>query len=196
MEDKKVFEMNWWSIAIILILLGGGIFFASKSARLSKKDAEHIAAQAKLEVVKDSLQKKASTLEVRVKVLEADVQQANKNTASKEKEVLSYRNKYLALKDQPTVHDTVKLQECDQLVLRYDNWITILKANVLSYSKLSDTLRIENTYLTDALKASDKLISDQREELVADRAKLKRSKIFNWSFGGLAAGMLIVLIAQ
>jgi hypothetical protein len=91
--------------------------------------------------------------------------------------VLIYRKKYEELKNTPNVPDTVLVEDCEQLVLRYDNYVEILKANVLSYKKLSDTLQLENTYLDQAYGICVTLSADQKEELAKTRNKLKRSKI-------------------
>ena len=198
-DNKKVYEMNWASILLILIFLGGGIFFGIRSARLSKSDQKHIAEQAVLIAQRDSIAKQVVVYAEKVKVLEAKVQQANKNTSVTEANVAMYRRKYLELKNQvpPSPCDTFPVLTGCETQLRYaDNFIAILKANVLSYSRLSDTLQLENTFLLREKSISDVLLSKQKESLYTTQNKLRRSKALNWITSGVAAGMLVFLIAQ
>lgn len=192
-DQPKKIEFNWVSL---LIIIGLAVTSAYFGARLSKKQQENIAEQAVLQAQRDSTIAVAKRLEVRVRVLEAEVDEANKNTNNAEKQVLSYKKKYKELSGLPAVHDTVKIEECDKLVERYDNYTTVLKANILSYIKLTDTLQLENKYLGEAYAICVTLSTKQGEELTQTRSKLRRSKIVNFGMSGALAGAIIVLLVR
>lgn len=198
-ESKKVIEINWFSLMLIFIFMAGSIFFGVRSSRLSEKDQQNIAQQAVLLAQKDSIEKQVVVYQERIKILEAEVNSANSNTSQAEKSALQYKRKYLELKEAtpPSPCDTfVVLRECDKQLQVYENFIAILKANVLSYSKLSDTLRIENKYLYQQKSIANDLIGFQKKELTTTRNKLRRSKILNWGLAGLATGAIVVLVAK
>lgn len=192
-DQPKKFEFNWVSILIIIGLAATSMYFGS---RLSKKQQQNIAEQAVLKAQADSAKAVADRFEKRIKVLEVEVEDANKNTTDAEKQISAYKKKYRELLNVPSVHDTVKIEECDKLVERYDNYVTILKSNVLSYKKLADTLQLENKYLDDAYAICATLSTKQEEELVQTRSKLRRSKIANFGFGGALIGAAVILLVQ
>ena len=169
-DQPKKMEFSWVSLLIIIALAVTSAYFGS---RLSKKQQENIAEQAVLRAQRDSTRVVADRLEIRVKVLEAEVDDANKNTTDAEKQVSAYRKKYKELLNVPAVHDTVKLEECDQLVERYDNYVTVLKSNILSYVKLTDTLQLENKYLESGLHNLRYAFYETRGRTKADKNKTK-----------------------
>jgi len=193
-QSKKVIEFNWLSVLIILLFASACVYLGVNSSRLSKKDEINIAVNAVLKAQRDSVKADADRVRERVKILEAEVEEANKNTASSDAQVLAYRLKYKELLNKPEVHDTIKVVECDQLVERYDNYVTILKANVLSYSKLTDTLQLENKYLLDAYGICVTLSTNQEKQISDTRAKLRRSKILNFGLAGTLAGAVVALL--
>jgi hypothetical protein len=135
----------------------------------------------------------------RIVVLEADNQLANKTTADAEKIALQYKRKYLDLRNAtpPSPCDTSPvLINCDRQLLIYENFISILKSNVLSYSRLSDTLRLANKYLDESLAICDMLVDDQKKELTDLRRSGKRGKTLNWSLGSAVVAAIIVLLVK
>ncbi len=195
-DNKKVIEINWVSILLILAASGLAIFFGVKTSRLSAKQERDIAEQAVLKAQRDTAYAKVVLYAERVKVLEADVKEANKNTSDAEKSVTNYRKKYNELKNKPDVPDTIKVVECDELLGRYDNFITVLKSNVASYSRLADTLKLENKYLAESYKLCLTLSDSQAIELTKTRKQLRKSKILNWGAGGMLVGAIVVIIAK
>ena len=192
-KKKKVLEFNWLSVLIILIFAASSVYLGVNSSRLSKKDEVNIAKNAVLKAQRDSIKSDADKIKIRVKILEADVKTANKNTASAESQVSAYKKKYKELLNSPVVHDTVKIEECDKLVEQYDNYTTILRANILSYVRLTDTLQIHNKYLENAYGLCVELSKNQEEQLGTTRAKLRRSRILNFGLGGTLLGAVVVL---
>lgn len=195
-QSKKVFQLDWVSVLIILAFASGCIYFGVRTSKLSKKDEANIAAQAVLQAQRDSTKVIADRMAARVKILEVEVGEANKNTADVEKQLMSYRKKYQELSSLPAIHDTVVVEECELLVERYDNYVTILKANILSYSKLTDTLQLENKYLKDAYSLSVALANKQKDDLTKARGQVRRHKIANWGLGGALGGAIIVLLLK
>lgn len=198
-ESKNIINFNWVSVILILAFLSSSIYLGVRTSRLSKKDQQNIATQAVLESQRDSVKAVAQRLKQRVIILEADVVEANQNSNQAEKTALQYKRKYIELKQNtpPSPCDTfVVLKECDKQLQTYENFIAILKANVLSYSRLSDTLRIENKYLNNAYDLCEKLSASQKDELTKVRGKLRRHKTLNWALGGLVAGAAIIIFAQ
>lgn len=199
-QINKVAEIGWPSIVIIVIIAGLCLFFGIKTSRLSAKDEANIAKQSVLASQRDTAYAKVLLYAKRVNILEADVKEANSNTNDATNSMANYRKKYNELRNKPEVHDTVKVLECDDLLVRSDNFITILKANVASYSRLADTLQLENKYLTDSYQLCLTLSKSQAVDLTATRGKLRRSKILNWGeggvVGGLTVGMVVVLLSQ
>jgi hypothetical protein len=198
-ETKTVVNYNWLEFLILLIFIAGSVFFGIKTARLTEKDTKHIAKQAVLEAQKDSLMKQNKLFVERITMLEADVQLANQTTEKAEVNALQFKRKYLDLKNAtpPSPCDTSPaLINCDKQLLVYENFITILKSNVLSYSRLSDTLRLQNTILTDAMSTCDLLVADQKQELTTLRKQAKRGKTLNWTLGGFFAGDIVILLVK
>lgn len=198
-ENKKVFELNWASVLLILLFLSGSVYFGIRTSHLTKKDQQNIAVQAVLEAQRDSVNAVAQRLKQRIVVLEADVVAANQNSTQAEKTALQYKRKYIELKQsaQPSPCDTfIVLKECDKQLETYENFIAILKANVLSYSRLSDTLRIENKYLNDSYALCEKLSNTQKDELTQLRNKARRYKGINFGLMGVLVGAAVVIIAQ
>jgi len=198
-SKKEVINFNWWAILLILAFGAGSLYFGVRSSRLSKKDEQHVARQSVLEAQRDSVRAKADKLEAKIVILEAGVKQANKNTDVAENTVAIFKKKYLDLKNQvpPSPCDSFPvLVECDKQLEYRDNFITILKANVLSYSRLTDTLQLKNKYLDSAYGLCLKLSTDQKEELTDTRKKLRRGKILNFGLTGALAGAIVVLFVK
>ena len=197
-QDKQI-KINYVYVLIILAFAGVGIFFGLKTSRLSKQMEKDIALQAVLKAQRDSLVSKAFKLEKRVVVLEAQVQDANKNTTNAEGYVKLYKSKYLELKNQtpPSPCDTFPvLVDCDKQLIRYESFIDILKANVASYGRLADTLQLQNTYLKDASVICQQLTSNQSTELTSLRKKARVHKIMLFGETGILAGMIAILLLQ
>ena len=194
-QDKQI-KINYVYILIILLFAGVGIFFGLKTSRLSKQMEKDVALQAVLKAQRDSLVSKAFKLEKRVVVLEAQVQDANKNTTNAEGYVRLYKSKYLELKNKPDVVCDTILQDCDKQLVRYEAFIDILKANVLSYGRLADTLKLENKYLKDASVICQHLTANQSDELTGLRKKVRTHKILNWGMGGFIVGLTTILLLQ
>ena len=198
-DQPKTIKINYVYVLIILAFAGVGIFFGLKTSRLSKQMEKDVALQAVLRNQRDSLVSKAFKLEKRVVVLEAEVNKANKNTESAEKYITLYKNKYLDLKNQtpPSPCDTFPvLIDCDKQVIRLENFVDILKANVASYGRLADTLGIQNTYLQDANKICTQLTGNQSTELTQLRKKARVHKVLNWGMGGFIVGLTTILLLQ
>ena len=198
-QPKKIIEFNWWSIMLILAFLSSSIYLGVRTSRLSKKDQQNIATQAVLESQRDSVKAVAQRLKQRIVLLEADVVEANQNSNQAEKAALQYKRKYIELKQAtpPSPCDTfIVLKECDKQLQTYENFIAILKANVLSYSRLSDTLKIENKYLNNAYDLCERLSASQKDELAKVRGKLRRHKTLNWALGGLVTGAAVVILLK
>jgi hypothetical protein len=198
-ETKTVVNYNWLELLILLIFIGGVIYLGISNSKLKDKNEKHIAKQAVLEAQKDSLQRQNVFYKERIVVLEADNQLANKTTADAEKIALQYKRKYLDLRNAtpPSPCDTSPvLINCDRQLLIYENFISILKSNVLSYSRLSDTLRLANKYLDESLAICDMLVDDQKKELTDLRRSGKRGKTLNWSLGSAVVAAIIVLLVK
>ena len=198
-DQPKTIKINYVYVLIILLFAGVGIFFGLKTSRLSKQMEKDIALQAVLKAQRDSLVSKAFKLEKRVVILEAEVNKANKNTTNAEGYVKLYKSKYLELKNQtpPSPCDSFPvLAECDKQVLRLENFVDILKANVASYGRLADTLGIQNTYLQDANKICTQFTGNQSTELTQLRKKVRTHKILNWGMGGFIVGLTTILLLQ
>jgi hypothetical protein len=197
-ETKTVVNYNWLELLILLVFIGGSVFFGIKTSRLTEKDAAHIQKQAVLQFKLDSSAAKAKSLDAKIKVLEAKVEVANKNTSKAEVSVLAYKRKYLNLKDSArTVSDTIVLyKECDDQLVRYESFIALLKANVLLQARRGDTIKIKNDLLEDAMQDCTALKEDMQTENKELRKKAKTRGTLNGVFGGVLGGIIILLIAQ
>jgi regulator of replication initiation timing len=198
-ETKTVVNYNWLELLILLIFIGGVIYLGISNSKLKDKDEKHIAKQAVLEAQKDSLQRQNRVYMERITILTAEVSAANKNTYTSEQNALQYKRKYLDLKGsiQPNICDTfIILRECEKQLGRTENLVAIMKANVLSYAKLSDTLRLSNTYLTEALATCDLLSADQKKEVMDLRKKVRRRGLMNAVIGGILGGVVIILAVK
>lgn len=196
MAQSKKIEITWQAIVVLIIAGGIAVYFGVRTHRLSKQDEAHIAVQAILESQRDSSYAKAVKLAEENRILKAKADSANKNTEVYQLSLSVYKKRYEELKNKPEVHDTLIVQECDELLVRYDNFIVILKANVLSYSRLADTLQLENKYLKEAYGISLTLNNDQKRELEKLRGRNRVSKILNWSLGGVLTGAIAILFIQ
>lgn len=195
-SQSKTIKINYVYVLIILLFAGAAVYFGIRTSRLSAKMEKDIAAQAVLKAQRDSIIAKATKLESRVVVLEAQVQQANKNTATEESKVRLYKSKYLELKNKPDVPCDTVLQNCDSELERYENFVEILKANVASYGRLADTLQLQNDYLKQANEICTQLTGNQSDELTTLRKQARKHKIALWGSGGIIAGMLAILLLQ
>lgn len=202
-KTRKIIELDWISLLLILVLMGFAIYFGvkyySRNSEATANEQQHIQKQAILEYQKDSLQKQIKPLQERIVLLEADVQLANKNTSDASKTALEYKKKYLEAKATkiPDACDSSEiLQSCEKALSINENLVLIMKANVLSYAKLSDTLRLQNTYLSNALTTCDLLVEDQKKEVGDLRKKVRRRGMMNAVIGGILGGVIIILAVK
>lgn len=198
-DSKPVINYNWLEFLILIVFIGGTVFFGIKTSRLTEKDTQHIQKQAILEYQKDSLEASIKLLGERIELLEADVQLANNNSSDASKTALEYKKKYLEAKATkiPDACDSSEiLQSCEKALSINENLVLIMKANVLSYAKLSDTLRLQNTYLSEALDVCSLLTEDQKKEVGDLRKKVRRRGMMNAVIGGILGGVIIMLAVK
>jgi hypothetical protein len=196
-SEQKKYEIDLFWLFISLLFVGASIWLGVNNSRLSKKDQQNIATQAVLRAQRDSLVVKSDALQEKIVLLEADVKKANLNTQESENRAYAYKKRYEAIQSIHPGVDTVTLYlNCDTLNQIYENHIEILKTNVYSYARLSDSLRVQTSYLLQEQGISTALITVQAEELIKVRGKLRRAKIFNWTMGGLLVGAVTIIAVQ
>lgn len=196
MAEKKT-SYNLIYIIVIAALMALGFFLGSKNNTLSKKQEESISNIAVLKANRDSILENESKLKKRIEILEATVKQSDVKIAIEANKATNYKKKYKLLKLNPSPCDTfIRLVSCDSLVNVYESYNASLTAGMLSYIRLSDTLRLSNKYLEQANNICSDIVNKQNKELTQSRKSLRRRGILNWSLSGIVAGMAVVLLIK
>jgi hypothetical protein len=196
MAEKKT-SYNLVYIIVIAALMALGFFLGSKNNALSKKQEESISNIAVLKANRDSILEIENKLKKRIEVLESTVKQSNNKIAIEANKSTNYKKKYELLKLNFSPCDTfIRLVSCDSLIDIYEGYNASLTAGMLSYIRLSDTLKLSNKYLEQANNICLDIVNKQNKELTQSRKSLRRRGILNWSLSGIVAGMAIVLFIK